>query len=198
MTILLNIAHSDDTPGKRSPDGSFREWKYSEEICTRIYKELTSYGFSVKIIRQKTYYGTSQGLKQVVDDINKECKKDNCILISIHVNAAGNGLEWKTATGWAAYTSRGKTKADLLAEDLYWAAERILQGKKIRKDMTDCDCDCESDFFILRKTICPAVLTENFFMDCKDDVEYLMSPQGMDDIVQLHVDGILAYLQKQN
>ena len=35
--------------------------------------------------------------------------KSNVILISIHVNAAGNGTKWLNATGWSCYTSKGQT-----------------------------------------------------------------------------------------
>jgi len=28
-------------------------------------------------------------------------------MLSIHVNAAGNGVVWKNATGWSAWTTRG-------------------------------------------------------------------------------------------
>ena len=44
------------------------------------------------------------------------------ILISIHANALGNGSQWMKAQGWSAYTSKGQTKADILAECLYDAA----------------------------------------------------------------------------
>jgi N-acetylmuramoyl-L-alanine amidase len=36
----------------------------------------------------------------------------------------------------------------------------------------------ESNFYVLKHTNCPAVLTENFFQDTKSDVEYLTSDLG--------------------
>lgn len=42
-------------------------------------------------------------------------------LISIHVNAAGNG-PWMNARGWSAWTSKGQTAGDKLADKLYEAA----------------------------------------------------------------------------
>ena len=53
----------------------------------------------------------------------------------------------------------------------------------------------EADFYILRHTSCPAVLTENFFMDSHPDCAFLLSPEGQEAIVDLQVDGILKYLQ---
>lgn len=61
--------------------------------------------------------------------------------------------------------------------------------------MSDGDPDWEEGFYILRKTKCPAVLTENLFQDNKDDVDFLLSDKGKEAIVKLHVDGIVSYLK---
>ena len=67
---------------------------------------------------------------------------------------------------------------------------RHLPGHRIRTDYTDADPDLESDFYLLRHTACPAVLTENLFMDNQDDYNFLLSEEGRQAIVDLHVDGI--------
>ena len=38
------------------------------------------------------------------------------------------------------------------------------------------------------------MLTENFFMDNKDDVEYLTSEEGKEAIINTHVYGIINYI----
>jgi len=48
----------------------------------------------------------------------------------------------------------------------------------------------------LKKTKCPAVLTENFFMDNKQDVSYLLSLEGRTQIVRTHVDALINYVTK--
>ena len=40
----------------------------------------------------------------------------------------------------------------------------------------------------------PAVLTENLFMDNPSDCDFLLSEEGRQALVDLHVDGICAYL----
>ena len=60
--------------------------------------------------------------------------------------------------------------------------------------MSDDDMDWEEGFYILRKSLCPAVLTENFFMDSRSDLEYLQSIAGKQDVVDTHVEGIVEYL----
>ena len=98
------------------------------------------------------------------------------------------------ARGWSCFTSIGETRADSLATCLYEAAKAQLPGHNIRKDYTDGDPDIEKNFYILRHTRCPAVLTENLFMDNRDDVAFLESAEGSQAIVNLHVEGIRRYL----
>ena len=49
---------------------------------------------------------------------------------------------------------------------------------------------------ICRDTNCPAILTENFFQDNKEDVEFLLSEEGMRMVTQIHVEGVMNYLNK--
>jgi len=65
---------------------------------------------------------------------------------------------------------------------------------RLRTDYTDGDPDIESDFYILRHTSCPAILTENLFMDNQDDYNFLLSEEGRQAIVDLHVDGIISLM----
>ena len=60
-------------------------------------------------------------LAERVRRINAHCLalgKKNVILVSIHVNAAGNGTKWLNATGWSVFTCSGQTESDSLAEYL--------------------------------------------------------------------------------
>lgn len=98
------------------------------------------------------------------------------------------------ATGWCAYTTRGDTRADALATYLYDAAKFHLPGQRLRADYTDGDPDLEADFYILRRTLPPSILVENFFMDSRPDYDFLLSESGQQAIVNLHVDGIIRYL----
>ena len=215
MLILLDNGHGLDTPGKRSPDGKFLEYAYTREIATRIIADLTDRGYNAQILVPEP---EDILLSERVRRINAACLSHqsspaphqssparpgisptghpNVILISIHVNAAGNGSKWMTATGWSCYTSKGQTQSDKLAECLYEAAIKNFPGKRIRTDKSDGDPDWEESFYILRKTLCPAVLTENFFMDNHSDLEYLQSRTGKQAIIDTHVEGITEYLSR--
>ena len=89
---------------------------------------------------------------------------------------------------------QGQTASDKLAECLCEAAIKNFPGKRIRTDFSDGDSDWEENFYILRHTMCPAVLTENFFMDGLD-LEFLQSKAGKQAIVDTHVEGIIEYIE---
>ena len=195
MKILIDNGHGENTPGKRSPDGMFREYKYVREIAEDIERELRKRGYDVERIVTETI---DVPLAERARRVNEVCGKlgaSNVVLVSIHCNAAGNG-EWKNARGWCAYTSKGKTKSDELATMLYVEAGHNFAGQTIRKDFSDGDPDWEEGFYILRKTKCAAVLTENFFMDNQNDVSYLLSLEGRTQIVKTHVVALIKYVSK--
>lgn len=196
MIILLDNGHGFDTPGKQSPDGFFREYAYNRYLAFLIRERLIALGLDAHLLVPKR---EDTSLKERCRRVNAICRQlgnDQVILLSIHVNAAGNGQNWLDARGWSCFTTRGKTKADELATSLYEAAKNHLPGMKIRTDFTDGDPDIEKDFYIIRHTSCPAVLTENLFMDNQQDVAFLESEEGARAIVNLHVDGILQHLSK--
>ena len=180
MLILIDNGHGHNTPGKRSPDGKFLEYAYNREIATRIVADLTDRGHNAQLLVPET---EDIPLSERVRRINAHCNtlgKSNVILISIHVNAAGNGSQWLNATGWSCYTSKGQTTSDRIAECFYEAAKKNFPDRRIRTDYSDNDPDWE----------------ENFFMDNPQDLVFLQSRAGKQAIVDTHVEGITEYLSR--
>ena len=194
MKIFIDNGHGLMTAGKRSPDGQFREAFYNREIAKRVVADIVDRGYDAELLVPEE---DDISLEERVRRVNAACimhGKSNVILVSIHVNAAGNGSKWMNATGWSCYTCNGQTQSDKLADCLYQAAIKNFLGKRIRTDYSDNDPDWEENFYLLRKTLCVAVLSENFFMDNKSDLEYLQSRVGKQAIVDTHVEGITEYL----
>lgn len=195
MKILIDNGHGVDTAGKRSPDGVFREYKFAREVAAAVVEKLKALGYDAeRIVTEEQDISLQERCKRT----NAVCDKlgaSNVLLVSVHVNAAGNG-QWMQAKGWSCYTSKGQTKADKLADCLYDAAKDVLVGKRLRTEYTDGDADIEEGFYILKHTKCAAVLTENLFMDNKQEVSYLMSLEGRNAIARLHVEGIINYVKK--
>ena len=197
MVILLDNGHAKSTPGKRSPkfeDGSqFFEYEFNRDIVKRIASELSKAGIKYHILVPEITSDISLSTRAA--RANKYCNqygKDNCLFISIHVNAAGSGSTWMNGRGWSVYTTKGKTKSDEYATIFFEEAKKLLvpKGYTMRPDNSDGDPDQEENFTVIYKTNCPAILTENLFMDNKKDVAFLKSEAGRACIAQIHVNAI--------
>ena len=194
MKVLIDNGHGENTPGKRSPDGSLREYLYAREIAQEVVARLRARGYDADRIVCET---SDIPLAERVRRVNEVCGRlgaKNVLLVSIHCNAAGNG-NWMNAEGWSCYTSVGQTKADELADCFYRVAEEKFVGRKIRRDLSDGDFDLEAGFYMLNRTKCPAVLTENFFMDNRRELAYILSAEGREAIVATHVEAIIKYIK---
>ena len=190
MFIILDSGHGVNTKGKRSPDGRLLEYKYTREISARITEQLTKEGYEV--------CNLMAGVEQD-ESLSSRCKRVNALakahkdsfLISVHNNAAGGDGKWHTAKGWSVFIApNASTKSKKLAETLFDAA--VGEGLKVRKP-TQTQKYWVQSLAMCRDTNCPAVLTENLFQDNKEDVDFLLSEEGKQIIVDLHVKAIKAY-----
>lgn len=197
MKILVEGPHGITTKGKRSPDGRLREYRYGREIAREVVRRLKAEDYDAELTVPED---ADIPLGERCARVNAWCDRlgaKNVLFVSVHCNAAGDGSGWMNARGWEAWTSKGQTQGDRLADCLYDAAVKHLpKGTPIRTDMTDGDRDKESNFTVLHRTKCAACLTENLFQDNRADVDFLLSPEGREAIVRLHVDGIKAYVAK--
>lgn len=193
IIIAIDNGHGSNTPGKCSPDKKLLEYKWAREIAKMLQEKLISLGFKSELITPEEQ---DISLKERVSRANtlyKESNK-NMILISIHVNAAKSSGEWQNANGWMVFVSNNASKkSKLLAQCLYKQAElKDLKGNRWIPE----EKYWQQSLAICRDTNCPAVLTENLFMDNKEDVAFLLSKEGKEAIVDLHIKGILDYVNR--
>lgn len=200
MKILIDNGHGANTPGKCSPDGRLHEYAWSREYAKRLVAALKKKGYDAELI---TPEASDVKLQTRVSRVNNICKAvgaRNCLLVSIHNNASGCDGKWHDACGWSVFVSKNasensKKLARMLTAE---AMKRELMGNRsvpIQKYWTWSWTD--KDIYILEKSACPAVLTENMFQDHKGDVDYLLSEEGMTELVDLHVDGITKYVEAE-
>ena len=178
--VILDAGHGIDTPGKRSPIWSNNtqlfEWKFNRDIVDSIigYLQVANISY-VKLIEESQ----DISLKERVDRINTICKENKdkykVYLISIHGNAADNA---PTANGIEVFTSIGETKSDTIAEVFYSKLKNL--GWKMRPNRSN-KGGKEENFYILKNSHCPAVLTENGFYtneeECKKMLEFYWQKQ---------------------
>ncbi|MBQ9708366.1 MAG: N-acetylmuramoyl-L-alanine amidase [Firmicutes bacterium] len=86
---------------------------------------------------------------------------------------------------------------EVLVEAEKTAAIKHLPGHRLRADFSDWDPDIEVPYYILKHTLCAAVLTENGFMDSPLSLAFLESDEGKKAIITLHVDGIIDFINQR-
>ena len=190
MVVLIDNGHGKDTAGKRSPDGRLLEYQYAREIAKRLAKELWEKSIDAVLITPEE---NDVSLSERCRRANKYGSK-GVLLVSIHCNAAGADGKWHDAHGWAAYVSKNASvNSKTLARCLIQAAKD--KGLSVREYAHQAPYWTQN-LAICRDTKCPAVLTENLFQDNKADVDYLLSEEGKQAIVAVHVQGIMDYIKK--
>jgi N-acetylmuramoyl-L-alanine amidase len=121
---------------------------------------------------------------------------ESTIFVSVHCNASPN----HNASGFEIFTTKGVTNSDRLALEIGQSITFSLArfDLKFRKDLSDGDLDKEADFYVLRKTKCPAVLLECGFFDFRPDFELLKDPLFQGDLASFIYTGILNYIHGEN
>lgn len=192
--VLIDNGHGTDTPGKRSPDGKLREGVWARKVASLIVRSLCSSGIDARLLTPES---NDIGLSVRVERVNSLCRKigaDNVIVVSVHVNAAGNGKSWNAACGFLSLIApNAGDGSKRLARLLYEASE--MRGLKGNRSVPKEKYVVKS-LAICRETKCAAVLTENLFMDNAEDCAYLLSEEGKNTIAAAHVEAILKYLKQ--
>lgn len=193
--ILIDYGHGNTKPGvaKGSPDG-FKEWEGNRKLGKRLRQSLIDSGYDVYEVVTENW---DVPLATRVARINRWCRQfgaGNCILISCHSNALGNG-KWMNARGWSVWTTKGQNNSDKLAEELWKVAKNKLKDIPVRQEMSDGDHDYESNFYIIKHSNCPSILVEHFFHDNKEDLRWGTSEEGINTLVEIDKQGIINYLK---
>jgi len=164
------------------------EGEFNRKVVDKMATKLSELGINYTVLVPED---EDISLKERVERANAFYKRDKkCIFVSIHGNAFNT-----SAKGFEVFTSKGLTRSDAIAEVFAIEMDTMFPSQVMRWDLTDGDRDKEANFFVLKNTICPAILTENFFFDHPKDAEIMMSDEGQDKIAQAHVNAILKIEQ---
>jgi N-acetylmuramoyl-L-alanine amidase len=175
------------TTGKRSPkfdDGrQLFEGEYNRAVTKRLCQLLEDANIShFNLVPEEDDISLSERIKRA-NNIHKLNGKS--IYVSIHANAHGDG--WNSANGIETYyfakdgneSIGGKKLANLIHPEFAKAADRRDRGVK------------GANFYVLRNTSMPSVLTESPFMTNKEEAELMLSNEFRDKIALGHFSGIL-------
>jgi len=189
-TWLLDPGHGGiidgvyQTAGKRSPkfpDGSvLYEGEFNRDVVGRIIKLCQDNNIDcINLVDTEE----DLSLRHRVRKANMFHKENrNSIYVSVHANAFGNGKTFNNARGICTFHHYRSNSGKRLAESLQrWLADlTTFQDRGVRSN------DSWANFYVLRKTHMPAVLSENGFMTNYDDAIALTDPDVRQSIADAH------------
>ncbi|ANB62139.1 N-acetylmuramoyl-L-alanine amidase [Anoxybacteroides amylolyticum] len=178
LKVAIDAGHGYNTPGKRTPDGSMREWEFNSAVATLVQEELGEFE-GVEVLRIDDPTGKADVPLKTRTDTANAWRAD--VYVSIHANAAGSG--WSSAEGIETYVYTSKPKeAMMLAANVQNHLIRET-GRKNRGVKT-------ADFHVLRETKMTAILIECGFMTNKEEATLLKSDSYRRKVAAAIVAGI--------
>jgi len=190
MLILLDNGHGSLINNKYQTLGKRKDWgngsiifegEFNRAIVNGIIQELVK--LKIPFVNIAPEYWDVR-LETRVNRANKYSARSSFYL-SVHSNAGGG-------TGSEIFTSPGDTKSDKIATVFGKEYKKTFPNRKLRTDFSDGDLDKERRFYVLTRTKMPAILTENFFMDNREEFDnILMTREGRDKIIDYHLNAIL-------
>jgi N-acetylmuramoyl-L-alanine amidase len=175
------------TPGKRSPifpEGSkFEGQRLIEGVRNRVVVNyltllLEEHNIRFRLIcddwKDCSLSSRTQKANQIVRD-NKDPELE-FVFLSIHHNAFRG--DWNQANGVSCHVFPGSKKGHEFGEVFQ---RQIVDATGLKDRGVK-----ENNFYVLRNTICPAVLTENGFMTNLHDASFCMSEEGSRKIAVGH------------
>lgn len=177
---MFNAGHGANTPGKRPPDGSFREWHVNDKIVDELMKLAVQYE-GVQVRRADDPDGSTDV------PLSTRVKKANDwgadIYVSVHQNAFGSGWNSVRGTEVFAYNAASK-EATALAKTVVAEVVRVA-GTRNRGQK-------HANFQELRETYMPAILVECEFMTNREAAAWMKT----DSYGKLFAKAIMSGIRK--
>ncbi|MBX0319735.1 N-acetylmuramoyl-L-alanine amidase [Shouchella clausii] len=181
IAICAGHGGSNSTPGKRTPDGEY-EWNFNDKVVRAAIAVLKASGHQV--LRTDDASGrTDIGLTTRVNAANNWGAD---VYVSVHHNALST--EWFNGSGGVeTYTYTGaQPKSERLAKEVH---KRIVSAMGLRDRGLK-----KANFYIVKNTKMPAILTEGGFMDSKVDIVAMRDDKKLKVQGEAIATGIIAYL----
>lgn len=174
--------------GRFHGDGWFYEGVWNRNMVDRVAAKLGLLGIDYVFLHHDYLDMTLEQRVEKANWYHRNYKPG--VVISTHANASVS----HNARGYEIYTSPGRTGADPLAER-HWNQVETLLGDKIamRSQRADGDHDKEANFFILRRTVMPAILIEHLFFDNFEDANLLFDDEVIELFAEAQVRTIIQH-----
>lgn len=197
LIILLDNGHGVETAGKRSIDGTFREYRWTRDFAKLVLDKLKAASFQALLVTpEEEDIPISKRVQRVNYLCMGDCKTDY-LLISIHNDAAQVGYgNWASARGFSSLVSFNSS-----AQSKYFA--KIIQAKMYNSGYRGNRALSPLGFraqklALLSDTYCPAVLLEYLFMTNEQDLCILRDPKQCDNMAEILISQIVLYQSTRN
>lgn len=184
LTIMLDAGHGKDTAGKRSPDGSLREWYFNCDVAKRVEAKIKQYK-DVVVHRLYDVDGRDVPLSERTRKANSLKGSGENACVSIHANAFGSG-GWNSANGietfsYDGHSPNGDALAAVIQKHMIKATGRPSRGHK------------RANFHMVREPIMASALVECEFMTNKEGNELLKSDSYRETCADAIVDALVEH-----
>lgn len=175
--LVLDAGHGAHDAGAVA--NGLKEKDLTLDIAKRIKNKLNNYDIDVIMTRTTDKYLTLSERTNIANRNNADA------FVSIHINAGGG-------TGFESFIFNGtvsnatKQLQNKMHDAIVNKTNMTNRGKK------------KANFAVVRQTRMPSILTENLFIDRKEDADKLKDSKFIDKIAQGHVDGIVSYFNLSN
>ena len=196
LLVILDNGHGTRafTKGKRSPDERIFEGEWNRMFVERLNERLKNEGFSTFILvpEEKDVSLSNRVLRANTVARNfKNISPDwESVLISIHLDAAPTNT-WSDARGLTVHVSENASKkSKLLAQLIQTLAKEdgLTRNRWLPKEMY-----FTNNYYICKNTSMPAILVENGFMTNSLDIDFLLSEEGIEKLINLYIDALKSY-----
>ncbi|MDW0113114.1 N-acetylmuramoyl-L-alanine amidase [Sporosarcina saromensis] len=180
VRIALDAGHGKNTPGKRSPDGE-REWSFNNAVLLACVERLSTYQ-DVQILRLDDPTGEID--VSLSDRVKKANDWNADVLVSFHHNAL-RGV-WNNHGGIETYVANNASKTSVeLAQIIN---PKIVKAMSLRNRGVK-----RANWYIVRYSKMPALLTEGGFMDSTTDIIALRNQDKLQAQGYAVADGLAEY-----
>ncbi len=192
IVVVIDAGHGGNDPGKVSADG-IMEKDVNLAIALKLKQELENKGIKVILTRDSDICLAQEGTsnKKKSDMINRMELVNSSgadILISIHQNSYKD----TKVKGAQVFYYSGSEESKMLAEGIQNSIKQKVDMDNNRKIKPN------NDYYILRKSVCPAVIIECGFLSCPEETGKLVDEGYQEKLADAISDAVCdIYLQGQ-
>ena len=190
MLVILDSGHCEKVAGKKSPDSSFYEWQFNNEMQYKIKERLEDHNIKVYLTNPSPKGIDEIGLTKRTELANSYWVKENkpkSLFISLHANAYGS--DFNSARGTETYiasnaSNNSKNAAQLINNSIFDTFKKLDANAKNRGVKTN-------NFTVIHKANMPSILVEYGFYTNKDDLNILKNNKN--ELTEATVRGICEH-----